>query len=373
MPNGFSRRKFTMLFVIALAFRLAMAMIPADRNTGDQIQYQELANNLRAHGTFGEGDSPSVHRPPLYPMILAAIGATGTIALQMIAGAAIAPLTFAIASSIVPPMGAMLAGMAMAFAPMSSRYCTLLMTETLFTFLLVLGVFFWTIRKPVMCGICFGFAALLRAVLLPMLVILPLFAIKRAWRSTLIVSVTAVAVIAPWTLRNWVETHRFVPIATAGWGSNLFQGTLDVPTGDPWPFIMQQRAGDMEGALLKRGVNRILQDPVGWLAVRVKQYPKLFLDDSDYLSRAPRAKYFLWIADVALLIFAAIGWSRTRPGPQIWIFPAFTALSQLPMWTEARYSLPMVPFLLIMASEIVWSKDRVHPAAPLYTTDHPSD
>jgi hypothetical protein len=263
---------------------------------------------------------------------------------------------------------------------MSSRYCTLLMTETLFTFLVVLGVFFWTIRKrqpvggsDVICGICFGLAALLRAVLLPMLVVLPLFAIKRAWRSTLIVSATALAVIAPWTLRNWVETHRFVPIATAGWGSNLFQGTLDVSSGDPWPFIMQQRAGDMEGGLLKRGVKRILQDAAGWLAVRVKQYPKLFLDDSDYLARAPWVKYFLWIADIALLIFAAMGWWRTRPGLQIWIFPAFTALSQLPMWTEARYSLPMVPFLLIMASGIVQSKDPVRRDGRLYTGDHPSD
>ncbi len=373
MRHGVSLWKLALLFLIALAFRLSMAMIPADRNTGDQIQYQELAGNLHEHATFGLGDVPSVHRPPLYPAILAATGTTGTVALQMICGAAIAPLTFAIASSFVAPFGAMLAGLAMAFAPMSSRYCTLLMTETLFTFLVVLGAFFWTIRKPVMCGCCFGLAALLRAVLLPMLVIMPLLAIRRAWRSMLIISLTALAVIAPWTLRNAIEMHRFVPIATAGWGSNLFQGTLDVPPGDPWPFIMQQRAGDMEGALLIRGVKRILHDPIGWLAVRVKQYPKLFLDDSDYLWRAPWVKSILWILDVVLLVFAGIGWWRTRPGPQLWLYPAFTALSQLPMWTEARYSLPMVPFLLVLASGIVKSKDRVRQDGRPYTSDHPSD
>ena len=87
----------------------------------------------------------------------------------------------------------------------------------------------------------------MRAGLLPFLIVLPFLAFKRAWRSTLVVSASALAVVAPWTLRNAVETHRFVPIATAGWGSNLFQGTLDTPSGNPWPFIMQQRAGDMEG------------------------------------------------------------------------------------------------------------------------------
>ena len=74
-------------------------------------------------------------------MILAVFGNAGTLALQMIAGTLIAPLTFVLAAETLPPMGAMAAGLAMALAPMSSRYCTLFMTETLFTFLLVLGAF----------------------------------------------------------------------------------------------------------------------------------------------------------------------------------------------------------------------------------------
>jgi hypothetical protein len=187
----------------------------------------------------------------------------------------------------------------------------------------------------------------MRAVLLPLLIVLPVLAWKRAWRSTLIISISAFAVVAPWSLRNVVEAHRFVPIATAGWGSNLFQGTLHVPSGDPRPFIMQQRVGDMEGSLLKRGLERIWQSPLSWLAVRAEQYPKLYLDDGEYLG--PWPEYLFWGGNVALLLLAALGCWRTRPGPQIWVYPAFTAVSQLPIWTEARYSLPMVPFLLILA------------------------
>ena len=221
---------------------------------GDQADYLRLADNLRTHAVLGAGNTPKAHRPPLYPVILALLGTTGTEILQLIAGSAIAPLTFAIASPLLAPAEAMMVGLAMALAPMSSRFCALSMAETLFTYTLVLGAFFWMLRKPVLCGICFGLAALMRAVLFPMLVLLPLLAIKRSWRSSVIISATALAVVLPWGIRNAV-VHQYVPIAGAGWGSNLFQGTLDVPEGNPWPFIMQQRAGDMEGALLKRGTS----------------------------------------------------------------------------------------------------------------------
>jgi hypothetical protein len=344
--------KLVALFVIALAFRLALLAVPADRAAGDQGQYLELAGNLRTHAVLGDGDIPAAHRPPLYPLILEVLGPTGTQVLQLIAGAAIAPLTFAIASPLVPPLAAMIAGLAMALAPMSGLFCTLFMTETLFTFLLVLGAFFWMIRRPVLCGICFGLAALLRAVLLPFLIFLPLLAFRRVWRSTLIIALTAFAVIAPWTLRNAVELHRFIPIATAGWGSNLFQGTLDVPSGNPWPFIMQERRDDGEAALLKRGLHRIWDSPGRWLIVRAKQYPKLYLDDEYYfLGRWEKpVMWGIWSGNIAVLVLALVGWWRMRPGPHVWLYPAFTAVSQLPMWTEARYSSPMIPFLLILAA-----------------------
>lgn len=347
LSKGSWTHKATSLFIIALIFRLALLVIPADRKVDDQAEYLALADNLRTHAVFGYGDVRETRRAPLYPMILAGLGPGGTQVLQMIAGSAIVPLTFAIASSLLPPFAAMIVGLAMAFAPMSSRYCTLFMTETLFTFLLMAGSLFWMKGRPVLCGICFGLAALTRAVLLPLLVLLPLFGLKRAWRSAVIISLTALAIVTPWTIRNATVLHRLVPVATGGWGSNLFQGTLDVPEGDPWPFIMQARAGDSEDILLKRAVARIREDPGRWLLVRAKQYPKLYLVNGG--SIGSWAKPLLWGGNIALLLLAMLGWWRLRPGPYVWVYPAFTAVSQLPMWTESRYSLPMVPFLLVLA------------------------
>ena len=353
----FPWRRLAPLFAIGLLFRSALALIPADRNVGDQSQYLDLAKNLRAYATFGHGDAPAVHRAPLYPMILAVFGNAGTLALQMIAGTLIAPLTFVLAAETLPPMGAMAAGLAMALAPMSSRYCTLFMTETLFTFLLVLGAFSdnpQTRDQRNLLRLSGPHAG-------RPLAVLDRSSVSRVQAGVAIDAArpaSALAVVAPWTLRNAVETHRFVPIATAGWGSNLFQGTLDTLSGilAVYHATARRRHGR---TLLRRGIERIRQNPLRWLAVRVKQYPRLYLGDGEYVGAWPT--HLFWAGDIALVILAAIGCWRTRPGPQIWIYAAFTAVAQLPMWTEARYSLPMVPFLLILAGGSLFGAGSIPP------------
>jgi hypothetical protein len=336
-----------LLFLIAVSVRIWFSHLP-NYIAGDQLDYLQLAENLRTHGVLGAGDVPKAHRPPLYPAVLATLGSRGTLALQIASGAAIAPLIFIIALRLVTPAAAVLAGLAMALAPMSSRYCSLFMTETLFTVLVVLGIFFWVSRKPVLCGVCFGLATLMRAVMFPFLLLLPLLAWKRSNRQALVISGISLLCIAPWTVRNFVAVHQIVPIASAGWGSNLFQGTLNVPSRDPWPTILQQRAGDTEAVLLRRGVQRIRENPLAWLAVRARQYPLLFVDRGEYIGAW--AEPFFLAGNLALLVSAIIGAWILRPGPELWAFPAFIALSQLPMWTESRYTLPIVPFLIVLAA-----------------------
>lgn len=344
-----------LLFLIAVSVRIWFSQLP-NYIAGDQLDYLQLAENLRTHGVLGDGDVPKAHRPPLYPAVIATLGRRGTLALQIAAGGALAPLIFFVALRLVAPASAILAGLAMALAPMSSRYCSLFMTETLFTVLVVLGTFFWMLRKPAFCGVCFGLATLMRAVMFPFLLLLPLLAWKRAYRRTLVISGIAVLVIAPWTLRNFVVVHQIVPIASAGWGSNLFQGTLNVPSRDPWPAILQQRAGDTEAALLRRGLQRIRENPVGWLAIRARQYPLLFVDRGEYVGAW--AEPFFLAGNLAVLVLAVAGAWKLRPGPELWAFPAFIALSQLPMWTESRYTLPIVPFLIVLAAGCFAGKSR---------------
>lgn len=46
-------------------------------------------------------------------------------------------------------------------------------------------------------------------------------------------AMVAIAILAPWTIRNYIVFDRFVPISTNG-GFNFWRGNNDVTTGSPW-------------------------------------------------------------------------------------------------------------------------------------------
>ena len=68
----------------------------------------------------------------------------------------------------------MLAGIGMALAPMTGRFTAVILTETLFTFLLTLGIFWWSRKHYALTGVTFGFGMLTRVTLLPFVLLLPL-------------------------------------------------------------------------------------------------------------------------------------------------------------------------------------------------------
>jgi 4-amino-4-deoxy-L-arabinose transferase-like glycosyltransferase/post-segregation antitoxin (ccd killing protein) len=96
-------------------------------------------------------------------------------------------------------------------------------------------------RWLLVCGVTAGIGALFRAnvVLLPLALGLAFLvwpsAPRPAWcsprarplRDALAITVVSVLVLAPWTLRNYLETHSFVPIRT-GSGITLWEGLGEV-------------------------------------------------------------------------------------------------------------------------------------------------
>ena len=232
------------VFAAALAVRLLMSVpfvwnpemsLPA---YGDAIGYHRLALNLAAGNGFSlypnPPFTPDCFRTPAFPGLLAMLyklfGPSpfwGILANDILA-AATALLVFLILARRWP-RGALIGGLLYAFNPLSLVYCQELMTETLFTFSLVLGIalLFWPAREfawkrragparprillvkreqrfswllALAGGLCLGLAALTRPVglYLPLL-ILP-FAGKR-WPAA---AGGFLAAVAPWFARNWL-------------------------------------------------------------------------------------------------------------------------------------------------------------------------
>jgi 4-amino-4-deoxy-L-arabinose transferase-like glycosyltransferase len=88
---------------------------------------------------------------------------------QSICGAASVVLVYLIAKDHFSHRVALLAALGATFAPMTVHYTAVILSETVFTFLLVLGVFFWGRNRGPAAGLVFGLAALTRTIVIPFL------------------------------------------------------------------------------------------------------------------------------------------------------------------------------------------------------------
>ncbi|MDT4897102.1 MAG: hypothetical protein QOH25_2179 [Acidobacteriota bacterium] len=388
------------LLTIALATRLWWVWSSA-WTAGDTDEYLTMARNLAFHHVFSMSDGtvspplPTAGRPPLYPALIALLWWTNSppilavMLLQSLLGAATVALVYLIARDSFNRAVAVIAGLGMAFAPMTGYFTAVVLTETLFTFLLTLGVFLWGREKSLLAGLAFGLAALTRPTILPFIIILPSLALlpslRRQWRTYLTISLAAIAFPAVWTVRNAVVLGEFLPINVSGWGSQVLCGTIEtefvgikVWTGSEWALLdldthplLQVDAGlseaERERVYLRRGLKRIADNPLHWLAVRAGQYPKLFWDSGNYVLgssniplrqalaesrfRVLLVKGSFIIGNLIVLVIAALGFYAERKRipslvPLI-AFPIFLFFIHLLTWIESRYTLPIMPMVAI--------------------------
>jgi 4-amino-4-deoxy-L-arabinose transferase-like glycosyltransferase len=385
------------IFVLACIVRLIALWIYADDDVGraDQSEYLALAQNIKLHGVFSYGAPhtwgapgllntegpfvPTAARPPLYPLLIASLwwGEARPLlevrVAQCLMGGLVAVLAYLIGLRIFGRRAALFAGLGMAFAPVSATLPAAILTETLFTFLLTLGMWLWERKYLVMAGVVLGLATLTRAILLPILAAIALMAVmlKFSRVTHLKILLGAALVIAPWTVRNAITQHAFVPVASTGWGANIFLGTYDIPygAGNLWPIINKDEEfikivygtpteTVAEGQLMQVALKRIGAAPLHWAYMRIKQYPRLFMSSGFYLLPVlPIPKSLMSVvyvgANVLFLLLSAWGlflaraqWHQVYP---LALVAFIVCASQFPGVGEERYMTPVVPLLMVFA------------------------
>lgn len=382
------------IFILAFVVRLSYAWL-GQWWAGDSPHYLALARNIAFHHSFSLTTGiPTASRPPLYPFLIAALWwtesapITAVVFLQVICGAASAVLVCLIAKDRFSLQIALLAALGVTFAPMTVRYTAVILTEPVFTFLIVLGFFLWGRNHGVGAGLSFGLAALTRTVVLPFLFCVALLTFLSAWRHNrrlyLLIFATAIGVASVWIVRNAVVFRKFILVQSTGYGVNLFAGTIETQIygDDVWTKVIKQLGPDNENApdeadsdrkLMLRAVARIETDPPQYLRARLKQYPRLFLDSGDYLLGSSNItfdeavqkrdalvviiKVSFMLGNIAIFVLAIYGIflekERFVSLGHIILFPVFFSLIHLPMWIESRYSLPIMPLVLILAARAI--------------------
>lgn len=197
---------------------------------GDSSDYAQLTQNLWRHHIFSSSASapfvPESFRLPGYPFFLYLFGflpyplVVGTI-VQMLAAAATATLIYLLGKNYLSEKAGFVGALLFAAEPTSIFFSTLIMSDTIFVFALMLGIYL-LLQRPkdtrsaivigLLAGALFGYAVLVRVIaqylaifLIPAYLLIHRKDLK-PWKNTAIklslFIIGMILVFLPWTLRN---------------------------------------------------------------------------------------------------------------------------------------------------------------------------
>lgn len=302
MPLPVSRERSCRGIVLVAVSILALAAgllfvqaYPLPEVRYDSVEYLSLARNLAAgKGFTQDGVTPAVYRPPLFSALLGGwFLLTGTSSplsaavLQSFFHAAGTAFAFLLFLEITPSLAwATCAALFLAVNPLLVTRVAFVMQEP--TLLLFTTIAAWLsvrlVKSPsairaALAGATWGLCTLAKVVVwfVPFLLLAMRFLpgrLRWEWkrREAAVLLLCFAAVVAPWTVRNYVHFHRFIPVNAQGEGMlEWIVSHAEIPGERPGSEYAAEvyRKGLSEGerkALLRRYV---LDHPAYFLGYRI--------------------------------------------------------------------------------------------------------
>jgi 4-amino-4-deoxy-L-arabinose transferase-like glycosyltransferase len=409
--NGPGAGTWALVYAVALALRVGycwMAAGPTATPSSDALEYDTVAWNLASGGGFSlegvGGPYPTAFVPPVVPWLVSLIYRAGGhhfflgLLLQCAIGALIPLLLAALASATHGGGVALTAAWLAAFDPLLVFFSGYLLTETTFTAALLAAMIAsaaW-LKTPrpgraAGAGMLWGLASLTR----PTALALPLVVAGWAWaplgltvaprdrvRQLLVLALGVVLVVGPWTIRNAIALHAFVPVTTGG-GRALLDANNPVVWGDPATrgganstYGLEPWASRFRGKS-EPEVDRLARaDAVAFLSAHVADWPAMagaklarfwrvtaegggtgtWQREGSPLGSLLRRVDPLLVWSACVLPFAIWGLFRTLQGPRRWFLSLpvlvtgyFTAVAVV-FWGALRMRVPVEPLVLLLAA-----------------------
>lgn len=396
------------LIILAAAFLLSAAyslFVPQPPVVADADEYDTIGWNIATGRGFSyEPGTPTPARAPFYPFMLSIIYAaaghshTAVRLVQCFLAALTCLLTYLIAFRLFGSRIAAWAGWLTAVYPVLIAYAGMILSETLFTFLLCATLWFlieghsqkgkqmifWSAA-----GLTLGLATLTRAttILFPAAVLLMAIIGKdRRSLAPLALSFIAFAVtLVPWTVRNYRAFGVLMPVSTGG-GVNIC-ATGRMLSGATWDDGIEYVTGrwhsfralpPMEGErekhiafdqqLKSEGKALIQANPAAYIKLVMARIPRFWLTShsavfgidrslSEYqVNRAygPIAiRLLLLFFHGALLAATAIGMYLARFSFRSWAILLITFLyfnMHILFDPCNRYLVPVMPYIMIFTA-----------------------
>ncbi len=391
--------------------------------TVDEGHYVLLASNLLSFKTFALTYGPTALRPPLYPFFLSAIfeccgnGAINVVRfVQVFISVGSGWVLYLLSKSLFKEERiALVAVTIFLFYPTIFLFSYLLLSETLFIFLFLLGVYFFVMPNPrsyifALSGFFFGLCSLTRSIGLPLglgLGCLLFFFrrdLDRSFKIKLFYSSIFLGVmlltISPWSIRNYKLFHAVVPIDTMG-GLNLYMGNyaytplhrawdaVENPRRIAWYRGHEEELSSMNEAAKQKWAIRaarryMYQHPLKTLERSVIKFANLWQIDRNIIALMLKGKFPLssfWVTKFILPLIIAISYVflciggftmlvfrllRREAGLDMVVLYIFLVLSLIHsiVFGHSRYHMPFVPFLAMYTAFLVvrYREIKTYPA-----------
>ena len=294
-------------FCLYMALRIAVLFVSPLEQFADFAWYYGRATELAAGGGYADGGVPTAFWPVGWPGFLGLLfRLTGPSALAgQIANLCFAALVFVLTAKLGSALFrdkrvGNLAVLILTLCPNQIAYVPLLSTEIFFQALLlgsILLLMRQSIRATLLAGLVLGIATLTKTqtLLIPAFVfgIMFLFQPSRAAFMRLlahgcVLYIVMLLVVAPWTYRNYVVLHAFVPVSTNG-GWTLLTGNNPETDGSVVTDSVLTRGIShdpvdqvaMDHLATARAVAWIAANPVRFVSILPSKFLHFWLPDGE--------------------------------------------------------------------------------------------
>jgi 4-amino-4-deoxy-L-arabinose transferase-like glycosyltransferase len=397
---------FTAALLLRVAFVLAVHQLSAQASS-DSIAYDQLGWNLARGLGFqlnGVGGLYPTAKAPLLPYVVSLLyRVTGhvyfaAVLLQCVIGAFIPVLVRALGRTMFGFSVGRIAGWLAVAHPLLVFFSGYLLTESLFC-VMVLAALLVSVEwlkaprrgRAFGAGLLWGLACLTRPTAMPLPVVVALWvwaplglivSAPERWRQLALLALGVVLTIAPWTIRNAIVLHAFVPITTGGgrtlldannprvWDDPALRGNA-ISTADvePWATRFKNRSEvEVDRIASREAIAFGLSRWRDWPAVALAKLARLWrfsaLTEStgrwyrtgSLPDRVLGALDPLAVWSWLVMPFAIWGVARTARWTRrhfqllpLWIILTFSAGSVV-FWGALRLRVPAEPLLMLYAA-----------------------
>lgn len=421
------------IFALALLVRVVYNLTAA-RNyypLHDSLAYQTLAFNLLDEHCYCLIQGVTVNRAPLWPFIIAGLSLVSRANIidrlfLCVADAGTCVLIYYLARDLFGKRVGLVAGLVACVYPALYIYTGWMYTESLFTFLQA-AICYCVLRIQrshgrsrrlwILCGVLLGLISLTRPNGVLAIGLVVVWTLILVWRQKLpreallnvvLATLVGLAVIAPWTVRNYVVSHSFVLVADAdgtvlngvynnyvltipriqgGWYSPAYakKPSPNQPVSvDHCSAPCEVKGQSAETADALRWIKNHLNDIPIMMVYRLRNFFTAYTDEADMpLNRFEyqrSTRLVLRMSETipyAIFAAAAVGLVVTlRRYWQELLFAYLVILGTLGVilafYGNARFRSPIEPLLILLGAGALWWLTESQPGTRRWARSHGS-